>query len=86
MSYEVVVGRDIVSVEEYVNGNRRDTPLLVGTNNPYDIAMACRKAAMEFLMRADAIQNGNAFIPVTDISKQIEMMLGENGFDMNGKI
>lgn len=85
ISYEVVIGRDTVCVEEYINGNRRATPLLVGTNNDYDIAMACRKAAMELLIRADAIQNGKDFLPVTDINKQIEIMLSENKFTMDGE-
>ena len=85
ISYEIAIGRDIVSVNEYINGKCRETPLLVGTNNNYDIAMACRKAAMELLMRADAIQNAKEFCPVTDINKQIEMMLSENSFYLEGE-
>ena len=85
ISYEISIGRDTVSVNEYINGKCKVKPLLVGTNNNYDIAMACRKAAMELLMRADAIHNGKEFFPVTDINKQIEMMLSENEFTMEGE-
>lgn len=86
ISYEVVVRKDTVSVEEYVNGNRMATPLLVGTNNEYDIAMACRKAAMELLIRADWIQHSKEFYHTTDIQKQINMMLNENEFTMEGEL
>lgn len=85
VTYEVVIRRDTVCVEEYINGNRRKEPLLVGTNADCDIAMAFRRAAMEMLIRADGIQNGKQFFSATDINKQIEMMLSENKFTMEGE-
>lgn len=85
VSIEVAIGRDAVSVESYINGGKRATPLLVGTSNPNDIAMAYRRAAMEFLVMADGIQNNKHFLPVTDIDKQIKMMLSENAFYLEGE-
>lgn len=85
VTIEVVIGKDTVSVEEYINGGKRTTPLLVGTNNTNDIAMAYRRAAMEFLIMADGIQNSKNFLPVTDINKQIETMLSENAFNLEGE-
>lgn len=85
MAIEVVIGKDNLSVESYINGVKMVTPLLVGTSNPNDIAMAYRRAAIEFLVMADGIQHSKEFLPVTDIDKQIKMMLSENAFYLEGE-
>ena len=78
ISYEVVIGKDQVSVDECIDGEKISPSLFVGTPNSYDIAQACRKAAYALLERADGIQHNQDFYHEFNIREQINLMREEN--------
>ena len=81
-SYKIIVDekKNCVSVEEYLNGKKRNIPLYKAyyTNDNNIIAEACRKAAFALLERADGIQHSSDFYHEIDMQEQIDLMMMEN--------
>lgn len=77
-SYGIILDGDQVFAEEYLYGKRHTVPLYVGSNNPYNIAEACRRIAYALLERADGIQHSQDFYHEINAQNQIELMMEEN--------
>ena len=77
-SYGIILDGDQVFAEEYFHGKRHTIPLYVASNNPYNIAEACRRMAYALLERADGIQFSKDFYHEINVPYQIELMKKEN--------
>jgi len=82
-SFEIIIEKDQVFVEEYIHGKRRNIPVFVGSANNYDIAQACRKLAHTLLEKADGIQHSKDFYHEINAQNQIELMMEENNLTFN---